>query len=87
MERGGGEQQVEHPLRHRDLLEVAGHYLHARVLGGVVSGQDGEVLAELDAEHPLTTTGERQRRLARAAPDLEHPPPGRYAGERDDVLE
>jgi len=70
-------------LRHRDLLEDAGHDLYVRVLGGVVSGQGGEVLAELDAEDLVTTTGERQCRLARAAPDLDHPPPGRYAGERD----
>jgi hypothetical protein len=53
----------------------------------VPAGDRGELAAQLQAGDTEPAPGQRQRGLARGAPDFQQPVPGRQPGQRDQVLE
>src|SRR4051812_34846258 len=82
-----GEDEIEGSFVVRPFLEAANDDSHVRKRGEVSPGDTREIGPALDASDVEPTLRKRERRLSRAAADLEHATAARYARQFDDVVD
>ncbi len=87
MEGRGREHQVEALSRQRPVFEGADTHFDRAKSGQVAARHGRQRIAELDSDHLAATLGERQRGLARAAPDFKHARAWPELSEGDEVVE
>ena len=87
MEGRSREHQVEALSWQRPVFEGADTHLDRAKSRQVAARNGRQRVAELDSDHLAAAPRERQRGLARAAPDFQHARARAEMGKRDEVVE